>query len=74
MMLLGGARDVVVSQFRRLAANPRLEMERVMAWLNLPLAVTFRKRTSTALHALASETPTAKSKAHGHTEFGEAGP
>jgi len=34
----------------------------------------FRKRTSTALHALASETPTAKSKAHGHTEFGEAGP
>ncbi len=37
-------------------------------------AVTFRKRTSTALHALASETPTAKSKAHGHTEFGEAGP
>jgi hypothetical protein len=34
----------------------------------------FRKRTSTALHALASETPTAKSKAHSHTEFGEAGP
>ena len=34
----------------------------------------FRKRTSTALHALASETPTAKSKAYSHTEFGEAGP
>ena len=37
-------------------------------------SVTFRKRTSTALHALASETPTAKSKAHGQAEFGEAGP
>jgi len=33
-----------------------------------------RERTSTALHALAPETPTAKSKAHGHTDFGEAGP
>ena len=30
----------------------------------VPGSVTFRKRTSTALHALASETPTAKSKAH----------
>ena len=39
-----------------------------------PPSVTFRKRTSTALHALAPETPTAKSKAHSHTEFGEAGP
>ena len=37
-------------------------------------ATSARKRTSTALHALASETPTAKSKAHSHTEFGEAGP
>jgi hypothetical protein len=33
-----------------------------------------RKRTSTALHALAAETPTAKAKAHGHTGIGEAGP
>jgi hypothetical protein len=48
-MLLGGARDVVVSQFRRLAADPRLEMERVMDWLNLPLAVTFRKGVTPGL-------------------------
>jgi hypothetical protein len=43
-------------------------------YTNATGAVTFRKRSSTALHALASETPTAKSKAHSHTEFGEAGP
>jgi hypothetical protein len=36
-------------------------------------ALTARKRTSTALHALAVETPTAKAKAHGHTGIGEAG-
>lgn len=35
--------------------------------------MTARKRTSTALHALAAETPTAKAKAHGHTGIGEAG-
>lgn len=52
--------------------NQHLQDRRPLA--ELAAAPGFRKRTSTALHALASETPTAKSKAHGHTEFGEAGP
>ena len=33
-----------------------------------------RKRTSTALHALAAETPTAKAKVRDHTDTGDVRP
>ena len=37
-------------------------------------AVSIRKRTSTALHALAAETPTAKAKVRDHTDTGDVRP
>ena len=50
------------------------EMEATVPWEAFLATPTVSKRTSTPLHALAPETPTAKPKAHCHTGHGDVRP